>query len=56
MLSVGLIFRKSVKVGKNTRLNFSKSGVSASTRKGPVSISSRGKITIRLGKGISWRL
>lgn len=53
---MGLIFRKSVKIGKNTKLNLSKSGVSASVKKGPVTVNSRGRVTIRLGKGISWRL
>lgn len=53
---MGLIFRRTKKIGKNTRLNISKSGISASHRKGPVTINSRGRITIRLGKGISFRL
>ena len=53
---MGLIFRKTIKLGRKTRLNVSKTGVSASRRMGPVTVSSSGRITIRLGKGISWRL
>jgi len=53
---MGLIFRKTKKIGKNTRLNFSKSGVSVTEKLGPVTINSRGRITIRLGKGLTWRL
>lgn len=53
---MGLIFRKTKKLGKNTRLNVSKSGVSVSRKAGPITLNSRGRITIRLGKGISWRL
>ncbi|MBT1002229.1 DUF4236 domain-containing protein [Paenarthrobacter sp. DKR-5] len=53
---MGLIFRRTKKLGKNTRLNVSKSGVSVSRKAGPITLNSRGRITIRLGKGISWRL
>lgn len=53
---MGLIFRKTKKLGKNTRLNISKSGLSVTEKLGPVSINSRGRITIRLGKGLTWRL
>lgn len=53
---MGLIFRRTKKIGKNTRLNISKTGASVSHRKGPVTVNSRGKATIRLGKGISFKL
>ncbi|WP_306864712.1 DUF4236 domain-containing protein [Arthrobacter bambusae] len=53
---MGIFFRRTKKLGKNTRLNFSKSGVSLSRKAGPVTVNSRGRITIRLGKGLSWRL
>jgi hypothetical protein len=53
---MGLSFRKTINLGKKTRLNVSKSGVSASRKIGPVTVNSRGRITIRLGKGLSWRL
>ncbi|MCU6481304.1 DUF4236 domain-containing protein [Arthrobacter sp. A2-55] len=53
---MGLIFRKTKSLGKNTRLNVSKSGASISRKLGPVTFNSRGRITIRLGKGLSFRL
>ncbi|WP_422758982.1 DUF4236 domain-containing protein [Paenarthrobacter sp. C1] len=53
---MGLSFRQTIKLGKNIRLNVSKSGISASRKAGPVTINSRGKVTIRLGKGLTWRL
>lgn len=52
---MGLIFRKSVRVSKNTRVNVSKSGVSASSKVGPLTVNSRGRVTLKLGKGLSWR-
>lgn len=53
---MGLLFRKSIRAGKNTRVNLSGSGASVTHRVGPIGINSRGRITIRLGKGISFRL
>jgi hypothetical protein len=53
---VGFSFRKTIRLGKKTRLNVSKSGISASRKAGPVTVNSRGKVTIRLGKGMTWRL
>jgi hypothetical protein len=53
---MGLSFRKTIKLGKKTSLNVSKTGVSASRRMGPVTVNSRGKVMIRLGKGLTWRL
>lgn len=53
---MGFSFRKTIKLGKRTNVNVSKTGVSASRRMGPVTINSRGKVTIRLGKGLTWRL
>lgn len=53
---MGLSFRKTVRLGKKSKLNFSKSGVSVSRKAGPVTVNSRGKVTIRLGKGLTWRL
>ncbi|WP_237393883.1 DUF4236 domain-containing protein [Pseudarthrobacter sp. ATCC 49987] len=54
--SLGIIFRRTKKLGKNTKLNLSKSGVSVSRKAGPLTVNSRGRITIRLGKGLTWRL
>lgn len=53
---MGLIFRKSKKLGKNTRAHVTKSGVSVTRKFGPLSINSRGRVTLRLFKGMSWRI
>ena len=53
---MGLIFRKTKKLGKNTRANVTKSGVSVTRKFGPLSINSRGRVTLRLFKGMSWRI
>lgn len=52
---MGFVFRKRKKLGKNTGLNISKSGASISHKAGPVTFNSRGRGSIRLGKGKSWR-
>ncbi len=52
---MGLIYRKTKRVGRNSRLNISKSGVSATTKLGPFTMNSRGRMTISLGRGLSWR-
>lgn len=53
---MGLLFRRSRRIGKGVRLNVTQRGLSASARRGPISISSKGHVTIRLGKGFSFRL
>ena len=52
---MGLSFRKSVRLGKALRLNVSRSGASLSQRVGRVTVNSRGRGSIRVGKGVSWR-
>lgn len=52
---MGLQFRKQKKLGKNTKLNLSKSGASVSHKAGPVTVNSKGKVSVRLGKGISFK-
>lgn len=52
---MGLFFRKTKKAGKNTRVTLSNRGVSASKKAGPLSVSSRGNMSVRLGKGIGFR-
>jgi hypothetical protein len=52
---MGLIFNRRKKLGKRTTMNVSKRGVSASTKAGPVTVSSRGKVSVRLGKGLRWK-
>lgn len=53
---MGLLFRKSKRIGRGVRLNVTQRGVSASARRGPISVSSKGRVTIRLGKGFSFRI
>jgi hypothetical protein len=54
---MGFYFRRRVPLGdgRRTWLNLSKSGVSASLRLGPLTVNTRGRRTLRLGKGIGWR-
>ena len=52
---MGLIFRKQIKLGKRSRINLSKSGASVSTKMGRVTLNSRGRGSVRIAKGISWR-
>lgn len=50
-----LSFRKRIGVGKNSWINVSRSGVSESTRVGPATINSRGRVSVRLPGGFTWR-
>lgn len=50
----GLRLRKSKNLGKGTRVNYSKSGASVTKKAGPISINSRGRVTLRIAKGISF--
>jgi hypothetical protein len=52
---MGFIYRKRIRTGKKSWLNLSKSGVSGSTRLGPLTFNSRGRTSVRLGNGISYR-
>jgi hypothetical protein len=52
---MGLVWRRSLKVGKKSRLNLSKSGASLSQRRGPVTVNSRRRGSIRLPFGLSYR-
>lgn len=53
---MGLNFRKRIKITDNLYLNLSKKGVSASLKFGNITINSNGNKTIRLAKGISYRI
>ncbi|GAA1472968.1 DUF4236 domain-containing protein [Corynebacterium felinum] len=53
---MGISFRRRKKIGKNTHLNMSKSGASITHKIGPLTINSRGRVTLRLGKGLTWRI
>jgi hypothetical protein len=52
---MGFIYRKRFRVGKRATVNLSKSGVSATERLGPVTLNSRGRISIRLLPGLTFR-
>jgi len=52
---MGLIIRKRVKLDPTTAVNVSKSGVSVSKKLGRVTVNSRGRVTVRIAPGISWR-
>jgi hypothetical protein len=52
---MGLVFRRSFGLGRGTRLNVSRGGVSVSKRVGRFTASSRGGFSVRLLKGLSYR-
>lgn len=52
---MGIYFRKRKKTGKNSWINISGSGVSASTKVGPVTLNSRGGVYVKLPGGLSFR-
>jgi|GEM_PF-4368903 len=52
---MGFSYRKSVRAGKGRRVNLSKSGASVSQSVGPVTVNSRGRFSVRLAKGLSYR-
>lgn len=52
---MGFTFRKSKRLGRSTTASVSKSGPSVSQRAGRISVSSRGRGAIRLGKGLGFR-
>ena len=52
---MGFSFRKQIKIGKHTKANISKKGVSFSYKLGPLTINSKGDKTLRLGKGLSYK-
>jgi Protein of unknown function (DUF4236) len=52
---VGWVYRRRVRLGRNAWLNISKRGVSESVRVGPVTFNSRGRRSVRVAKGLSYR-
>ena len=52
---MGLVFYRRKRIGRGLSLNLSRSGASVSKKLGPLSVSSRGRGSIRLGRGFSWR-
>jgi hypothetical protein len=53
---MGLVWRRRRRIAKNAAANVSTSGASVSTRRGPVTVSSRGRVSVRFGRGLSWRI
>lgn len=52
---MGLVWRQRRRLGRRSWLNLSTRGVSASARRGPVTVNTRGRWTVRLPFGFSWR-
>ena len=52
---MGFSYRKRIRTGKRSWLNISKIGISGSGRLGPFTVNSRGRTSLRLGKGLSYR-
>lgn len=52
---MGLYFRRRTRLTRRSWLNWSRSGVSVSHRRGPVTVNSRGRVTVRLARGLGWR-
>ena len=52
---MGFTFRRRVSLGRRTKLNLSKSGASVSERAGRVTVNSRGRVSVRILPGLSWR-
>lgn len=50
----GFRMRRSIRLGKGTRLNLSKSGMSVSSKVGRTTFNSRGRTSTRLIKGVSY--
>lgn len=52
---MGLRIQRRVKIGKKTHLNVSNSGVSGSVKIGRLTLNSRGRNSIRIAKGLSFK-
>lgn len=52
---MGISFRRQIRLSRNVSLNVSKTGVSASFRIGPFTFNTRGRSSVRLGKGLTYR-
>lgn len=53
---MGLVFRRRKQLRGGRTLNVSKRGASVSQKAGPFTVSTRGRGSMRLGKGFSWRI
>jgi hypothetical protein len=52
---MGLVYRRSRRLGRRSRINYGTGGVSVSYRLGPLTVNSRGRVSLLLGRGLSWR-
>ncbi len=52
---MGFQFSRRKRLGRGLSLNVSKSGASISKRAGRFTLNSRGRGSLRIGKGTSWR-
>lgn len=52
VLGMNLIFRRTFRGPRRTRINVGKRGVSVSRRFGPVSLSTSGSIFVRIARGL----
>lgn len=52
---MGISYRKRIKIGDDTYLNISKSGISVSKKVGRTTINSRGTTTMSFGNGMTYR-
>ena len=52
---MAFVFRKRKRVGRRTDAVISNSGLSVSHRRGPITISSRGRGSVRILPGLSFR-
>ena len=52
---MGFSFQRRKRLGRSTFLNLSKSGASVSKRSGWMTVNSRGRGSIRIAKGLSFR-
>ena len=52
---MGFVFRKRVSVSRNMWLSLERRGVSASARVGRATVSSTGRVSVRLLPGLSFR-
>jgi Protein of unknown function (DUF4236) len=53
---MGLIFRRRIRIGANQTVNLSKRGTSVAKRVGRVTVNSRGRGSLRILPGLSFRL
>lgn len=52
---MGLVYRRRKRIGRRTHANASATGASISQRYGRVTVNSRGRGSVRLARGFSWR-